>query len=92
MGVFHSKGWWPKTSCISALESLSSLGFEERNLGCPGNFAGMSQKTGGVQRVCAKKVRAHFSFPKNVGCKSAENPQKLAKKGGFRFIVKVQRI
>ena len=24
---------------VPALESLSSLGFEERNLGCPGNFA-----------------------------------------------------
>ena len=40
---------------VPSLESLSSLGFEERNLGCPGNFAG-------VQKVCAKKVRAHFSF------------------------------
>ena len=48
---------------VPALESLSSLGFEERNLGCPGNFAGMSRTPGGVQKVCAKKVRAHFSFP-----------------------------
>ena len=45
------------------LESLSSLGFGERNLGCPGNFAGMSRTPGGVQKVCAKKVRAHFSSP-----------------------------
>ena len=49
---------------VLALESLSSLGFEERNLGCPGNFAGMSRTSGGVQKVCAKKLRAHFSFPK----------------------------
>ena len=39
------------------------VGFEERNLGCPGNFAGMSQTPGGVQKVCAQKVRVHFSFP-----------------------------
>ena len=37
-----------------ALETLSSLGFEERNPGCPGNFAGMSRTPGGVQKVCAK--------------------------------------
>ena len=49
---------------VPALESLSSLGFEEMNLGCPGNFAGMSRTPGGVQKVCAKKLRAHFSFPK----------------------------
>ena len=48
---------------VPALESLSSLGFEERNLGCFGNFAGMSRTPGGVQKVCAKKVRVHFSFP-----------------------------
>ena len=48
---------------VPALESLSSLGFEERNPGCPGNFAGMSRTPGGVQKVCAKKLRAHFSFP-----------------------------
>ena len=47
------------------LETLSSLGFEERNLGCPRNFAGMSRTPGGVQKVCAKQVRAHFSFPKS---------------------------
>ena len=48
---------------VPALESLSSLGFEERNLGCPGIFAGMSRTPGRVQKVCAKKLRAHFSFP-----------------------------
>ena len=47
--------------------NLSSLGFEERNPGCPGNFAGMSRTPGGVQKVCAKKLRAHFSFPINKG-------------------------
>ena len=48
---------------VPAFESLSSLGSEERNLGCPGNFTGMSRTTGGVPKVCAKKLRAHFSFP-----------------------------
>ena len=48
---------------VPSLESLSSLGFEERNLGYPGNSVGMSRTPGGVQKVCAKKVRAHFSFP-----------------------------
>ena len=50
---------------VPTLETLSSLGFEERNPGCPGNFAGMSRTPGGVQKVCAKKLRAHFSFPKS---------------------------
>ena len=40
----------------ASLESLSSLGFEGRNLECPGNFAGMSRIPGGVQKVCAKKI------------------------------------
>ena len=43
--------------------NFATLGFEERNLGCPGNFAGMSRIPGGVQKMCAKKVRAHFSLP-----------------------------
>ena len=40
---------------VHSLESLSFLGFEERNLGCPGNFAGVSRTPAGVQKVCAKK-------------------------------------
>ena len=31
------------------------LGFEERNLGCPGNFAGMSRTPWGVQKFVLKK-------------------------------------
>ena len=52
---------------VPALETLSSLGFEERNPGCPGNFAGMSRTPGGAQKLRAKKLRAHFSFPINDG-------------------------
>ena len=48
---------------VPALETLSSLGFEERNPGCPGTFAGMSRTPGGAQKLRAKKLRAHFSFP-----------------------------
>ena len=50
---------------VPSLESLSSLGFEEINLGCPGNFAGISRTPGGVQKVCTKNVRAQSSFPKS---------------------------
>ena len=45
---------------MPSLESLSSLEFEERNLGCPGNFAGMSRTRGGVPKVCAKKFLCIF--------------------------------
>ena len=48
---------------VPSLESLSSLGFEERNLGYPGNFAGMSRTPGGFKNFVPKKVRAPFSFP-----------------------------
>ena len=48
-----------------SLESVFSLGFEGGNLGCPRNFGGMSRTFGGVQKVCAKKVRVHLSFPKS---------------------------
>ena len=46
-----------------SLENLSSLGLEGRNLRCPVNFAGMFRTLGGVQKVCARKVSAHFSAP-----------------------------
>ena len=68
-------GWGPSTRrgggrkarALSRKLSLSSLDLEERNLGCPGNCAGMSRTPAGVQKVCAKKrVCAHFSFPKLV--------------------------
>ena len=45
---------------VPSLESLSSLGFEERILGRPGNFAGMSRTPGGVQKVSAKKFVCIF--------------------------------
>ena len=58
---------------VLSLESLSSLGFEGRNLGCPGNFAGMSRTPGAVQKVCAKKfVRIFRSLVKPRKMMSAQ--------------------
>ena len=76
--------WWggglPRERVVAekfvlSLESLSSLGFEERNLGCPGNFAGMSRTPGGVQEVCAKKICAHFLFPSKSGKGGHQNAE-----------------
>ena len=67
MGVFHAKGWGSKSSCPPSKVCLS-LGFEERNLGRPGTFAGMSRTFGGVQKVCAKKfVRIFHSLILRLG-------------------------
>ena len=60
-------GWGESKKFVPSLESLSFLGFEERNLGCPGNFAGMSRTPGGVQKVCAIKSSCAF-FPCFVLC------------------------
>ena len=49
----------------ASLESLSSLGSEERNLRCLAKFAGVSRTRGGVQENCAKKLCAHYSFPRD---------------------------
>ena len=48
---------------VPSLESLSFLGFEERNLRRPRNFAGMSRTLGGVRKVCAKKGLCAFFVP-----------------------------
>ena len=53
---------------VPSLESLSSLGFVGRNLGCPGNFAGISRTPGGACEVCAKKSVCSFSAPNLGGC------------------------
>ena len=47
---------------VRSLESLSSLGFVERNLGCPREFC---RDVGplGVFKKFVQKVRAHFLFP-----------------------------
>ena len=61
VGVFHSKGWWPKTLCPPSklcLPWVSKRGIWD----VPGILPG-SRTPGGVQKVCAKKLRAHFSFP-----------------------------
>ena len=38
------------------------VGFRREESGMSRDFAKMSRTPGGVQKVCAKKVRAHFSF------------------------------
>ena len=76
MGVFHEGV--VAENFVPALETLSSLGFEERNPGCPGNFAGLSRTPGGVQKVRAKKLRAHFSFPINSPLGVFDSPLKPA--------------
>ena len=51
---------------VPSLESLSPLGFEERNLGCPGNFAGMSRTLGVFKNFVQKKFVCIFrslAFP-----------------------------
>ena len=48
---------------VPSLESLSSLGFKERNLGCPGNFAGMSRTPKGVQKFVQKEFVRIFRSP-----------------------------
>ena len=54
----ETAGWGRGLPCegvvVEKFESLSSLGLEGRNLGCPGTFAGISRTLGGVQKVCAK--------------------------------------
>ena len=54
--------WVVAEKFVLSLESLSSLGFEEKNLGCPGNAAGMSRTPGGVQKVFANKKTSSCAF------------------------------
>ena len=51
---------------VPSLETVSSLGFEERDLGCPDNFDGMSRTPGGVHKKFVHKtfVRTFRSLKK----------------------------
>ena len=51
---------------VPSLESFGGL--QGRNLGCPGNFAGMSRTPGGVKKVY-EEIRAHFRSLKKRGAK-----------------------
>ena len=66
VGVFHAMGWWPKSSCPPSkvcLPWVSKRGIWD----VPGILPGCFFRTlGGVQKVCAKKGRAHFSFPNRL--------------------------
>ena len=71
VGVFRAKGWWPKSSCPPSRVCLPSSWVSKRGIldvpgilpGCPGPLQGVFKK------FCAKKVRAHFLFPKVRTCK-----------------------
>ena len=64
---------------VPALESLSSLGFEERNLGCPGNFARMSWTPGGVQKFAQKNFVCIFrSLLREGRCENLHKPPRGA--------------
>ena len=45
---------------VPSPESLFCVGFEGRGTWDVRNFAGMSLTHGGLEKVCAKKVCAHF--------------------------------
>ena len=65
MGVFRAKGWWPKTSCPPSkvcLPWVSKGGIWD----VPGFLPGCPGPLAVFQKVCAKKLRAHFPFP-NLG-------------------------
>ena len=60
---------------VPSLKSLSSVGFQERNLGCPGNFAGMVFK-----KFVQKKFVRIFRSPSIRSLKHAHKwPQELQK-------------
>ena len=48
-GVFHAKECWPKSLCSPSKVCLPWV--SKRNLGCPGNFAGMSRTLGPIYNV-----------------------------------------
>ena len=86
VGVFRAKGWWLKSSC-SPLK-VCVLWVSKRGIwDVPGNFAGMSRTPGGVQKVCAKKVRAHFSFSKE-----ALSDAKFAVKSARKFALTLCKV
>ena len=72
--------------------SLSSLGFEERNLGCVGNFAGMSWTLGGVQKVCAKKRLCAFSVPSKFQARHTARPLVCGElsRSGLKFSIEIE--
>ena len=61
VGVFHAKGWWPKTSCPPSklcLPWVSKRGIWD----APGILAGCPGALGAFKKFSAKNVCAHFSF------------------------------
>ena len=65
---------------ILSLEILSSLGFEGGNLGCAGNFAGVSGPFEGCSKSLRKKGSCSFLVPKQkaTDCTNATFCVKIA--------------
>ena len=64
VGVFHAKGWWPKTSCPPSklcLPWVSKRGIRD----VPGILPGCPGPLAVFKKFVQKKLRAHFSFPKD---------------------------
>ena len=59
---------------VPSLKSLSSLGFEGRNLRRPRIFAGISQTPGAPKKCMQKKVYVHFSAPIAVAMSPVRRP------------------
>ena len=62
VGVFHAKGWWPKTSCPPSkldLPWVSKRGIRD----VPGILPGCPGPLAVFKKFVQKKLRAHFSFP-----------------------------
>ena len=60
VGVFHAKGGGRKVCALP--RKFVFPGFQREESGMSREICRMSRTPGGVQNVCAKKVRAHFSF------------------------------
>ena len=66
VGVFHAKGWWPKTSCPPSklcFPWVSKRGIRD----VPGILPGCPGPLAVFKKFVQKKLRAHFSFP-NYSC------------------------
>ena len=73
------------------LESLFCLGFEAGNLGCPGNFAGISRTPGGIRKALKtpstkkKKKKGDPSIFLRIALKKGGSWAICIKKGGSPF-------
>ena len=75
---------------VPSLESLSSLGFKEKIMGCPGNFARCPGRLQVFKKFVQKKVRAHFSFPScQVPKKGQSKPKERRRRRAEKQVSKI---